>query len=86
MAAPSYEVRLPDDASPAEAAAIAAAVNAHLRAEAAAAAADDRGETWDGRRWAFSGRLDGLQGRRGVRVPDGAPTDPWSAAGRTDRM
>lgn len=80
------EVDVPDDASPAEAAAIVAAVEAHVQALAAAAAADGDAETWDGRRWAFSGRLSGLQGRRDVRVPEGAPTNAWAAAGRTDRF
>lgn len=86
MTVPSFEVDVPADASPEEAAAIVAAVNAHVRAQAAAAADGDEEETWDGKRWAFSGRVDGLQGRRGVRVPTGAPTDAWSAAGRTDRV
>lgn len=86
MAAPSYEVDVPADASPAEAAAIVAAVNAHLRALEAALAAGDGEETWDGRKWAFAGRLSDLQGRRGVRVPEGAPTEAWATAGRTDRF
>ncbi|WP_049983874.1 hypothetical protein [Halorubrum sp. BV1] len=79
---------IPDDAGDAEAAAIAAAVAAHLRDGEAAAAAvaaerDDGG--WDGDRWSFVGRIDRLQRRR-VRVADGAPTDPWTAAGRADRF
>ena len=80
-------LELPPDASREEAAAIAAAVGAHLRdrAAAAAAAAEEGKETWDGRKWAFSGRIEGTQERR-VRVPDGAPTDAWAASGRTDRM
>ncbi|ESS06128.1 MAG: hypothetical protein A07HB70_01676 [uncultured archaeon A07HB70] len=73
----------PDDD---EAAAAVAAVYAHLRAERAAAAASGRtGETWDGERWRFAGRAETLRGRT-VRVPDGAPTDRWTAAGRTDRL
>jgi hypothetical protein len=79
---------VPDDADDAEAAAIAAAVGAHLtdrdRAAAAAAAAGDE-ETWRGREWAFAGRIDGLQGRS-IRIPETAPTDAWTAAGRTDRF
>ncbi|MEE6210031.1 acc operon protein [Salarchaeum sp. III] len=82
-----YNVSLPEDASEDEAAAIAAAVSAHLRdREAAAAAAEASGEaSWDGERWGFAGRVNALQSRE-VRVPDGAPTDPWSAAGRTERF
>ncbi|WP_435063883.1 hypothetical protein [Halobaculum sp. EA56] len=79
---------LPDDADAEEAAAIVAAVGAHVRdseAAAAAAAADDGEETWDGKRWAFAGRLDALQGRA-ARAPRGAPTDAWTASGRTDRF
>lgn len=83
---PGYDLVIPDDASEDEAAAIAAAVGAHLRdREAAAAAAADEEETWDGRRWAFSGRIRAQQ-RRYARVPRVAPTDPWAAAGRTDRF
>jgi hypothetical protein len=70
-----------------EAAAIAAAISSHLRAEERAAAAGeaDRGWAEPGRRWAFTGRARRTGGRR-VRVPDDAPTDFWAAAGRTDRM
>jgi len=42
-------------------------------------------ETWDGERWAFAGRIESFGGRT-VRVPDGAPTDRWAAAGRADRF
>ena len=80
---------VPDDADDAEAAAIAAAVGAHLtdrdRAAAAAAAASDDEESWWDRKWAFAGRIDGLQGRS-IRVPETAPTDAWTASGRTDRF
>jgi uncharacterized membrane protein len=81
------DLRVPDDATDEEAAAIAAAIGAHLRAQAAAAAAaeDDEEASWDGKRWTFGGRLRGLQGRAG-RVPTGAPTDAWAASGRTDRF
>lgn len=80
------EVVIPDDASAEEAAAIAAAVGAHLRdlELAAAAAAEEETPTWDGKRWAFAGRVRSQQ-HRFARVPTTAPTDPWSAAGRTDR-
>lgn len=85
-AAVAERLDLPDSASRREAAAIAAAVGAHLRAEALAAEADgEAGTGWDGRRWTFAGRVSGLQGRRSARVPREAPTDGWAAAGRTDR-
>jgi hypothetical protein len=79
---------LPADATADEAAAITAAVGAHLRdraAAAAAAAADDGEATWDGERWRFAGRLDGV-GRPAERVPSTAPRDEWTAAGRADRF
>lgn len=77
---------VPDDADDAEAAAIAVAVAAHIRdAEAAAAASAANDDSWDGDRWTFAGRIAALQARR-VRVPDGAPRDAWTAAGRTDRF
>jgi len=78
---------IPDDADDAEAAAIAAAVAAHLRDGelAAAAAATDEETGWEGKRWAFADRVDRLTGRS-VRVPTEAPTDPWTAAGRADRF
>ena len=81
-------VDLPDDADPEEAAAILAAVSAHLRdreAAAAAAAAASSSPTWDGERWTFAGRVERFPGGDG-RVPDGAPTDPWTASGRVDRF
>jgi len=80
-------VTLPGDATPEEAAAIAVAVGTHLRDQRAAAAAAEEGEgeaDWADRRWRFAGRLEGL-GEAGKRVPEGAPTDMWTAAGRTDR-
>ncbi|MFC6824609.1 hypothetical protein [Halopelagius fulvigenes] len=80
---------IPDDADEAEAAAIAAAVAAHIRdgelAAAAAAAAEETEKTWDGKRWTFAGRLEGVSGRS-ARVPDGAPTNGWAAAARADRF
>jgi len=83
-------LNVPDDADDAEAAAIAAAVGAHvhdgyLAAAAAAAGAADETETWADRKWAFAGRIDGLQGRS-IRVPETAPTDAWTASSRTDRF
>ncbi|MBB6644744.1 acc operon protein [Halobellus ruber] len=81
---------LPDDADDEEAAAIAAAVAAHLRdterAAAAAAAARESEPTWDGERWTFASRVDATTGRRLRRVPDGAPPEKWTAAGRIERF
>jgi hypothetical protein len=78
---------IPDDARDDEAAAIAAAVAAHLRDGelAAAAAASDADDDRDEDRWGFAARIDRLHRRR-VRVPVDAPTDPWTAAGRSDRF
>lgn len=74
---------IPEDANETEAAAIAAAVSAHL------AEVRDEAEgiepSWEGYRWVFAGRVAQLQ-RRDIRVPSNAPRDAWSAAGRTDRM
>ncbi|MFA1612272.1 acc operon protein [Halobellus rubicundus] len=83
---------LPDDATDEEAAAIAAAVAAHVAdgeraaVAAAAAAAASSEPTWDGERWTFAGRVDSTSGRRIRRVPSGAPTDKWTAAGRAERF
>lgn len=73
---------VPEDADEAEAAAIVAAVSAYL---GGTDEADEAPPTWEGKRWAFAGRMDALQ-RREVRVPRSAPTDAWTAAGRTDRL
>ncbi|MFA9415438.1 hypothetical protein [Natrinema sp. HArc-T2] len=80
-------IDLPDDADEEEAAAIAAAIGAHLHDHALAVAAAAAGgeETWDDKRWAFAGRVRAQQ-HRTVRVPRDAPTNAWSAAGRTDRF
>ncbi|KAB1187818.1 MULTISPECIES: acc operon protein [Haloferax] len=78
---------IPDDADPEEAAAIAAAVGAHLHDQqvaAAAAAADDE-ETWNEKRWQYAGRLESVSGCS-RRVPSGAPTNAWAASGRVDRF
>lgn len=77
------------DATDEEAAAIAAAVAAHLRDRAAAATeSGDSTPTWDGKRWAFAGRIEGLgtRGARDYRLRAGTPTDPWTASGRRDRF
>lgn len=76
-------VTIPDDASSEEAAAIVAAIGAHLR-DLDDAADDEEDETWHGKRWSFAGRVRAQQGRT-IRVPTAAPTNPWSAAGRADR-
>ncbi|WP_227354397.1 acc operon protein [Haladaptatus salinisoli] len=75
---------VPPDATDEEAAAIAAAISAHLRAQEAAAAEGEEPD-WEGGRWRFAGKISQLQ-NRDVRVPRGAPTDPWAAAGRTTRF
>ncbi|APX95950.1 hypothetical protein [Natronorubrum daqingense] len=84
---PAYDIDLPADASDEEAAAIVAAIGAHVHdhALAIAAAASESEETWDGKRWSFAGRIRDRQ-QRTVRVPRESPTDPWAAAGRTDRF
>lgn len=78
-------VSVPDSASPDEAAAIIAAVEAHLAAERRAETGSDPDQpSWMGHRWGFAARVEATQSRS-VRVPLDAPTDPWTAAGRTDR-
>ena len=72
-----------DDAEPDEAAAVAAALHAHVAGGSVPPAPPEA--TWDGERWTFAGRLRALRGRS-ARVPDGAPTDAWAAAGRSDRF
>jgi hypothetical protein len=79
---------IPESADESEAAAIAAAVAAHVRdgeLAAAAAAAEGEADTWDGDRWTFAGRLESVRGCS-VRVPDGAPRDAWAASDRVDRF
>ena len=78
----TYDITVPEDADDVEAVAIAAAIRAHVAADAAA---EEDESTWEGARWRFRGRVKSLQRRR-VRVPRGAPRDAWSAAGRTDRF
>ena len=86
-APPIAGLSIPDDARDDEAAAIAAAVAAHLRDGelAAAAAASDGEEGREEDRWGLADRIDRLHRRR-VRVPADAPADPWTAAGRSDRF
>ncbi|WP_049970381.1 hypothetical protein [Haladaptatus cibarius] len=78
------ELSIPPNASEEEAAAIAAAINAHLQDQRAAAESDEEPD-WNGKRWQFAGKVSQLQNRN-VRVPRDAPTDAWSAAGRTTRF
>jgi hypothetical protein len=81
-------VTIPPTASADEAAALVAAVGAHIRdreAAAAAAAAAASEPSWNERRWSFAGQLAATDGRK-RRVPDGAPTDAWAAASRADRF
>jgi hypothetical protein len=85
-------IELPPTADEDEAAAIVAAIGAHLSdqekaAAAAAMAAAAGGRDWRGERWAFAGKLRSTgTGRRHVRVPVDTPRDPWTAAGRADRF
>lgn len=87
VVASDRRVQVPESATAAEAAAIVAAVGAHVRdrevAAATAAGTDD--PSWDGHRFAFAGRIAQLQ-RRTVRVRSDAPRDAWTASGRTDRL
>lgn len=75
---------IPADADADEAAAIAAAVGAHLT-DLELAAREDEEPTWRGEKWRFAGRTEAVSGRP-VRVTDATPTDPWTAAGRADRL
>ncbi|WP_336024847.1 hypothetical protein [Halobellus salinisoli] len=81
---------IPDDADEEEAAAIAVAVAAHIadgeRAAAAVAAAARSGDSWNGEKWTFAGRVEVTSGRRLRRVPDGAPREKWTAAARAERF
>jgi len=78
------DIDVPDSATPEEAAAIVATIGAYLDAGRDARAGEGS-DGWDGDRWGFRGRIETLQSRT-VRVPDGAPTDPWRAAGRSSRF
>jgi hypothetical protein len=83
MTGDSENLRVPSTATPQEAAAITAAVHAHLAAEEAAA--EEESPTWDGKRFQFAGRIAAVTGIP-RRVPRGAPTDEWTALGRSDRF
>lgn len=77
------DLGLPAGADDEEAAAIIAAVNAMLAAEAPADAESlpDRIHA----PWRFQGRLLNLEDRS-VRIPRTAPPEEWRAAGRIDRF
>ncbi|MFC6943208.1 acc operon protein [Salinirubellus sp. GCM10025818] len=79
------EIELPEDADEDEAAAIVAALNAHVSAQLLAVADEEDGDDWNERQWSFAGRIGDLQHRE-VRVPLAAPRDPWTASGRARRM
>jgi hypothetical protein len=79
----SPRVRVPRDATPREAAAIVAAIGAHLRD--GEDIEESTRETWDGKRFAFAGRTEAVMGTP-KRVPRGAPTDDWTAAGRLQEL
>lgn len=78
-------IAIPETATRSEAAAIAAAVSSQLSDREAAQATTEEEPTWDGKRFAFTGRIEALTGET-HRVPGNAPTDDWTAAGRTDRF
>ena len=82
-------LHVPPAATREEAAAIAAAVGAHLRdqevAAAAAASAADAEEDWNGTRFKYAGRLETVTGTA-RRVPRNAPTDGWTTAGRLEGL
>jgi hypothetical protein len=85
LTADDLAAAIPDDASDEEAAAIAIALGTYLADRERAAAGESTEPSWDGHRWAFAGRLAAL-GRRPVRVSLDAPSDPWAASGRTNRL
>jgi hypothetical protein len=83
-------LQVPAAATREEAAAIAAAVGAHLRdqelaAAAAASAADGDADRWTGERFRYAGRLESLTGTP-HRVPLDAPDDDWTTAGRLEGL
>ncbi|MFB6071074.1 MAG: acc operon protein [Halanaeroarchaeum sp.] len=85
MATSRFEIDVPETADPDEAAAIAAAIGAHLNDRARASGAEESAETWQGAQWRFAARVESTAGCS-TRVPRDAPTDPWAAAGRRDRF
>mgnify|MGYP006297925139 FL=1 len=81
-ATPEIRVSIPDDATDAEAAAISAAISAHVtdrqRAAAAAAAASDTAEYVD--QWTLAGRLERFG--KHLHPRDVERGEEWKAAGR----
>lgn len=82
MAGRGYDLDIPAGASSEEAAAIAAAIDSHVAADADDATED---HDWTGRRWRFTARIESIHGTT-VRLPRRPPTSAWRAAGRTDRL
>jgi hypothetical protein len=82
MATSRFEI--PATATTAEAAAIAAAVSAHVRDQRAAAAAAEDGQEED-RPWEMAARRERLRGSPG-RPPAGAPGDDWTAVTRLEGL
>ena len=80
-----FELDIPADADRAEAAAIASAIGAHLTDRELAAERPAEEDSWQGGQWAFAGKVESTGGCT-IRVPRSAPTDGWTAAGRTDRF
>ncbi|MFB6135019.1 MAG: acc operon protein [Halanaeroarchaeum sp.] len=78
-----FEIDVPDAADPDEAAAIAVAIGAHLT-DRQRATSEPPAETWQNRQWSFAGKRENTGGCP-VRVPDGAPTNAWTAAGRLEK-
>lgn len=74
------EPDLPATATTDEAAAVAAALAVHLDDEKR----DPDTDTWDGKRFQFAGRIAAVTGTP-RHIPRGAPTDDWTAVGRSDR-
>ena len=80
-----FELDIPADADRAEAAAIASAIGAHLTDRERAAEQPAEEDSWQGRQWAFAGKIESTGGCS-IRVSGSAPPDGWTAAGRTDRF
>ncbi|WP_050048856.1 hypothetical protein [Halanaeroarchaeum sulfurireducens] len=76
----------PEDADDEEAAAIAAAIGAYLTdRERAAASSESSESSWEGRQWSFAAKL-GAVNRCPDRIPTSAPTNLWTASGRSERF
>lgn len=78
-----HTLSIPETATSKEAAAIAAAISAHVTDQQRTRtdeAPDDSLKSWQ-----FAGRMRAL-GKQCQQVPESAPTDPWTAADRSDRF